>query len=171
MALVILFALGCLLAGGGTSLAQQPGSSASQKTLTDTQKGQILSYIEMLRSDVRTQKKAVLAKAMQFTETEAGAFWPIYSEYESKLATLGDERLDIIKTYAANWQQMTDKLAHDLAQRSLAVQKERTCLLKKYYKRIEKALSAKRAARFLQVENALNMVVDLQVAASLPLVQ
>ena len=38
-------------------------------------------------------------------------------------------------------------------------------------KRFQEAMTAKAAAKFLQVENQLLMIIDLQVASSLPIVR
>ena len=51
------------------------------------------AYVELLRSDLRTQKVAVITEMMQFTEAEDAAFWPVYREYELELSRLNDERL------------------------------------------------------------------------------
>jgi hypothetical protein len=39
------------------------------------------------------------------------------------------------------------------------------------YERVKSALSAKTAARFLQVEHQLLLIIDLQIASSLPIVK
>jgi phage terminase small subunit len=149
---------------GLTLMAQQPAKS-------DTQEKQLKAYADALRADVKTEKKAILTKAMQFTPEEDKAFWPLYNEYLAELTKLGDERIAIIKVYAENYQKMTNAVAHDLAKRSLAVQKQRTALLEKYYDQMAKVMSPIRAARFLQIENALNMLIDIQVAAEIPLME
>lgn len=153
----------CLLMGMNL-MAQQPASS-------ETQEKQLKAYADALRADVKTEKKAILTRAMQFTPEEDKAFWPLYNAYLAELAKLGDERIAIIKTYAANYQKMIPAVAHDLAKRSFAVQKQKTVLLEKYYDQIAKVLSPIRAARFVQVENSLNMLIDIQMAAEIPLME
>src|SRR6185503_15280863 len=66
------------------------------------------AYAELLRSDVRTQKVAILTEMMGFTDKEDAAFWPIYREYDAELARLGDERIALIAEYAKNYSQLTD---------------------------------------------------------------
>jgi hypothetical protein len=76
-----------------------------------------------------------------------------------------------ILDYADNYLQMSDVKADDLATRALQWEDQRTDLKKKYYERFKKALSPIKAARFLQVENQLLLIVDLQIASSLPIVE
>ena len=127
--------------------------------------------IELLRSDLRTQKKAIITQAMQLTETQSEAFWPVYNDYEAELIKLNDTRLALIKDYASNYSTMTDPVAKDLIKRSFAWQEGSTKLLKKYYGKMEKALSPIVAARWVQAEHAINSMIDLQVASEIPLIQ
>jgi hypothetical protein len=132
---------------------------------------QMDSYIEMLRSDVRTQKVAVITEVMAFTDAEAEVFWPIYRKYEVDLAKLFDERLANIKKYAANYDTMDDATADDLIKTAFAINEKRTKLAKSYYADFKKALGAKRAAKFAQLDNQIDLLIDLQIAANLPLVK
>ena len=131
---------------------------------------QMDSYIEMLRTDVRAEKVAVITEVMMFTDAESGAFWPIYREYELELAKIFDERLAIIKKYAENFETLDDTTADELIKRSFKVIEKRAKLQKSYYTKYKKELGAKRAAKFMQLERQINLLIDLQIAANLPLI-
>jgi hypothetical protein len=138
---------------------------------SETQDQNLRADIELLRSDVRADKTRIMAAMMQLDDKDAAVFWPIYREYESELAKLYDEKVAGVMDYADHYLQMTDEKADDLATRALQWEDQRTDLKKKYYERFKKALSPITAARFLQVENQLLMLVDLQVASSLPIIE
>ena len=129
------------------------------------------SYIELLRSDLRTQHAAIITQAMQFTEEEAAAFWPVYREYEADLRKLNDEKLLLIKDYLRNYHQMTDEKAKQLADRWFKWEKTSANFKKKYFKKFQKALPPITMARFMQVEYRILMLVDLQIASELPLIK
>ena len=59
----------------------------------------LTAYAELLRNDVQAQKIAILTEVMGFTEAEDKAFWPIYRDYNTEMATLGDERVKLISEY------------------------------------------------------------------------
>jgi len=128
-------------------------------------------FIELLRQDLKTQKVAVITETMNFTEAESNAFWPVYREYDFEATKLADERLAIIKDYAANFENMTDAKAKELIDRSIKNQENRLKLRKKYFKEFLKVLPAIKAARFAQVDNQISLLLDLQIAAELPLVE
>jgi hypothetical protein len=164
LCLAAVLVLGVCLINGLTLVAQQPAAG-------DKAQPELKAYLDAIRTDLRTEKKAILTKAMQFTPEEDKAFWPLYNAYLVELTKLGDERLAIIKVYAQNADKMTNAVATDMAKRSIAVQKQKTALLEKYYDQIAKVISPIKAARFLQIENALNMLIDIQVVAEIPLIQ
>jgi hypothetical protein len=137
----------------------------------ETREANLRAYAELLRSDIRAQKSAILTELMEFTEGDDAKFWPIYREYEAELVKINDRRLALIKEYAANFAKMTDDVADRLARGALDVEGRRNDLKLRYYERFKSALGAKSAARFLQVENQMLLLLDLQIAASLPLVQ
>ena len=128
-------------------------------------------YLELLRSELKKDKVATITEAMEFTPAEAEKFWPIYREYDLKLSSLGDRRIAAIKDYAANYETMTNDKADKLAKTFLDLDEDYLDLRNEYFNKVKKAISPTVAARFLQVENQLNTLVQLQVMSQLPLVK
>jgi hypothetical protein len=128
-------------------------------------------YIELLRSDIKTQKVAIMTEAMQLSDEEGSIFWPIYREYDLELSKLGDQRIALIKDYAANYESMTEEKAKELMDRAFKLGEDRLKLDKKYYDMVRKELGAIQAARFAQVENQIGLLIDVQIASEMPLVK
>ena len=129
------------------------------------------AYAELLRSDLRGQKAAIITQVMQFTEAEDAKFWPIYREYEAALAKINDDRIKAIQEYGDTFDKMTDEIADRLARTALSLEERRNALKADVYGKLKAALSPKIAARFLQVENQILLLLDLQIASSLPIVE
>jgi 1-aminocyclopropane-1-carboxylate deaminase/D-cysteine desulfhydrase-like pyridoxal-dependent ACC family enzyme len=151
--------------------ASAQGAKVPAKALAndDTREVNMRAYTELLRSDLRAQKVAIITEVMQFTEAEDTKFWPVYREYEAELAKINDDRMALIKDYADNYAALTDVVADKLARRALDLEARRHALRTTYYDRIKLAVSPKTAARFMQVEHQILLLLDLQIAASLPL--
>jgi hypothetical protein len=147
-----------------------PGAAQKPATLSNEDMN-LRAYIELLRTDVRRQKTSLIGQVMQFDTDEAAKFWPIYKEYDAELTRIGDDKLAMIKKYANNYENMTDAVADELIREAIQIDQKRHDLKVKYYKRMKDALGAIDAARFLQVENQLLMLIDLQVASSLPVIR
>ena len=73
-----------------------------------------------------------------------------------------------IAEYAKNYTNVTNELADRLASKALELEARRQELKGQVYQKVKKATSPLTAARFLQVEHQLQLLIDLQVAASLP---
>ena len=126
--------------------------------------------IQLIRQDVQAQKKQIITDTMNFTESEASTFWPVYKEYASAQQAIAAKRWNLIVDYAQNIDKMDDQKAKDLSQRMFAIDDEIQSLRKTYYPRFEKALGAKRAAKFYQVDNRLSLIVNLQLSSEIPLI-
>ncbi len=147
--------------------AAKPAASTPAAT---NQKANIQEYIQLLRTDVKQQKAEIMGSVMLLSAADAAKFWPIYTEYDAELSKLNDQRVANIHEYALNYAQMTDAKADELVQSALSYQKQRGELLAKYYDRVKQELGAITAARFIQVEHQLLSIIDLRIAAELPIV-
>lgn len=127
--------------------------------------------LKMFRFALRMEKLDFVKKAMVLTAEQEKKFLEQYDKYDIELKALNDNRLAIIKDYAEKFENISDKDADKLVKRSLEFRKKRTALLEKYYGKIAKATSKVIAARFLQVESVLQGAGDVNIGASLPLME
>lgn len=146
-----------------------PGTGRTQNQQDQAQAQNIRAYVELLRSDLRDNKRNVIAAVMQFSDEDAVKFWPIYNQYESELEKLGNRRLKLLDDYIAHYNNLTNAVAEDLVQRSLELEAQRNMLKRKYYEKFSAALSPVTAGRFYQVENQIQLLLDLQIASRLPI--
>ena len=151
-------------AGARAQTGQQTGTSPG----SDSQN--IQAYIDLLRSDVRQQKAEMMGAVMQLSAADAAKFWPIYEQYDAELAKLNDQRVANIQEYASSYDQMTDDKADELIHKAMSYRKQRSELLAKYYEQVKQSLGGITAARFVQVEDQLLLIIDLQIDSSLPVV-
>jgi len=127
-------------------------------------------YFELLRSDIRADRVAIVTEAMALSQANADIFWPIYREYEYEQSKLGDEKITLIKDYAKGYMEMTDKLAKDLMERVFDLDKDILNLQKKYFKKMDKELPSTVAVKFFQIDRQILMLMNLQIASELPLI-
>lgn len=142
--------------------AQPPSISAS---------AHIDGYIQALRSDLGKDKVQIVAETMRFSEAEAAAFWPIYRNYQAEVSQLNDQGIALLKDYAEHFSNMPAATAKQLAERSFALEQQKTDLKRKYFKLFEKAMPANRVAKFFQVDHRLDLLVGLQIASQVPLME
>jgi hypothetical protein len=150
--MLMIMALACLVNGA---------ASAQDKT-PDT--------MDLLREKVRTDKKLVVAAALELTESEAKGFWPVYAAYQSDMITYYDRVSKLIEDYAKVYQTINDETATQLLGEFLALQTDHAALLNRYAPRFQRVLPPRKVVRFYQVENKLRALLDYQLAREIPLV-
>ncbi|HEY7211611.1 MAG TPA: hypothetical protein VH477_15155 [Bryobacteraceae bacterium] len=145
--------------------------SVSGQDSQQAQSGVPEGYLALLRSDVKTKKTEIIRENVKLSDSEAQKFWPIQRSYENDLSKLKDQRIEIIRDYAKNWDNLSDATAKDLGHRMMDFQKKRLDLHEKYFNRITKEINATVAAKYFQVENQLENLIDLEIASQIPLVK
>lgn len=131
---------------------------------------QVEKDLELLRRDLRGEKKRIIAMNVSLTETEATKFWPVYDQYAAEMSKHYDEFYAIIKDYAANQKTLTDAQAIGMIQRWSDIQVELAQTRKKYVPLVEKVIPGRKAALFFQIDRRLYELLDLSVASEIPLV-
>jgi hypothetical protein len=145
-----------------------PAQSAKQNEGTPVTSDQ---YVELLRKDLRSEKKQIVAANMLLTEAEAQKFWPVYDEYTVEAAKINDAKLSVIKEYAQNYESLSDVQADRLVKNWTAADESAVQLRMKYLPIFQKVLPGKKVARFFQVDRRIGSVIDLQLASEIPLVE
>lgn len=170
-ALLVLLAAAPAIKAQGAAAAQKSAAPAkSAKPAATAQELNIQEYIKLLRQDVRKDKAKLMGAVMQLDADDATKFWPIYKEYSAELDKVNDLRVANIMEYSKTYTQMTDQKADELVHSAMEFQKQRNELLGKYYDRFKESLGAITAARFVQVEHQLLLLIDLEIASQLPVV-
>jgi hypothetical protein len=126
--------------------------------------------IQLLRKDLRSQKKQIVAANMDFTDAEAEKFWPVYDRYAADLAKIYDTKLALVEEYLDNYKTMTGDEAESYIRRRAAVEDQVMQLRLKYVPEFRKALSGRQAALFFQIEWRLDLMINLQLA-QIPLIE
>ncbi len=132
---------------------------------------QAQALMDAMRKDLRKEKQTFVDQSMNLDSQQKSVFWGIYKDYEVALDKIWDQRFENIKKYADTIDNMTDPVADQLATKMMDLESQRSALRKKYYTVYKDKMGARTAARFLQVETTLGYLIDLQLAADIPVIQ
>jgi hypothetical protein len=155
---------GVSLMSGNKAFAQEPASVPANEVSSD-------ENLKLFRKDLRSQKKQIIAANMDLTDSEAQQFWPIYDRYTAELVTIMDKKYALLNEYAQNYTTMTNEQADTYIQGRAAVEESVMQLRLKYLPIVRKALSGKSTARFFQMDWRLGLIIDLQLASQIPLIE
>jgi hypothetical protein len=124
---------------------------------------------QVLLSQIQTDKRAIVLRGLQLTDAESAAFIPIYDEYQAEQKKIADRTIATLDKFAANYDSMTDDAARGILKDWVGLEDSRLDLTKKYIKRFEKVLPAQKVLRFVQIENKLDTVLEMQAVRIIPL--
>ena len=127
--------------------------------------------LEMVKRDINAERRTIIAEALTIPLEQETEFWKMYNAMEQELDLLTDKRAKNIKKFADNYENVTDEVAAELAKTSFAVSANRIKINKAYYKKASKLISKKEAARFIQLLGQIQLLIDLQIAAEVPLIE
>jgi hypothetical protein len=149
------------------------GNAHAQKDSQEANKTHVISDqdLDLLRKDIRSHKKQLVAANMNLTDAEATKFWPVYDRYTAELIKINDKKFGLIQQYADQWGTMTNDQALLFARQWLDVDIAIAQLRQKYVPEVSKVLDGKKTATFFQLDRRISMMVDLQLASQIPLVK
>jgi hypothetical protein len=151
------------------SAQQAAPSAANGVNMTEEQVND--ANIQLMRQDIRAERKKVVAANMPLTEAEAIKFWPVYDRYIAETIKVNDVRFALLKEYAKNYDTTSEEQADSFIKRWLSFDQDNTQLRLKYIPEFEKVISHKKTAMFFQVDRRVSMMIELQLAAQVPLVK
>jgi hypothetical protein len=161
---------GAMLACAGLAFAQgqAPAAAAAPGAEQRTVSSQEL---ELLRKDIRSQKKQLVAQNLQLSDTDATKFWPIYDKYTAELVKINNKKYAAFQDYADHFRTLSDEQAVAIVKQWQDVDIQAAQLRAKYLPVFIQAVGGKTAATFAQIDRRISMMIDLQLGRAVPLVQ
>jgi hypothetical protein len=127
--------------------------------------------MEIVRQKVAADKKLFVATNMGLTEKEAEEFWPVYDDYQKELGKIADRTRSLLEDYARMHQDMTDPKAISLMEDFIMIEEDRVKLMKFYFPKFRKVLPGVKVARYYQIENKIDALVEFDAARKIPLME
>jgi len=156
-----------VLAATNVALAQNPSlpkSEAAKSSITNDDSQQTPDdFIDLLRKDVRSQKKQIIAENMDLSDAEAEKFWPVYDRYAAELSRIYDTKIALLKDYAQSYSGMTGEEAENYIRKRAEVEHSILELRLKYMPTFRKVLSGRETALFYQLDWLLGLAIDVQL--------
>jgi hypothetical protein len=165
----LCFATAVFVATTVLSAQQAAPSAASGMNVTEEQVND--ATIQLMRQDIRSERKKVVAANMPLTDTEATKFWLVYDRYVAETIKVNDVRYAFLKDYAKNYNTATEEQADSFIKRWLALDQDNIQLRLKYIPEFEKVISQKKTAMFFQIDRRVGMMIELQLASQVPLIK
>ena len=126
---------------------------------------------DSVRQAVQTDKRALVERNMPLTPEEAKKFWPIYDVYQDNLEPIVRRQNRAFLDYINAESSMTDANAKRIAKEILEADADEQKLRERQFKKLLAALPARKAVRYLQIENKIRTLNRYDIAERMPLVR
>ena len=126
---------------------------------------------ELTRAALEANRKVLVNTNMELAEQQQEVFWPLYDAYQKELGKINQRTAQVIKDYVAHYYSLTDEKAKQLLAESLDIEEDHVKLKKTYAEKFEKKLPAKTVARYFQLENKFEAIIEIELARQIPLVR
>ncbi len=135
--------------------------------------GKPADNMQILLDKIKADKKLLVAKNMDLTESEAKGFWPVYEQYQQELANFNQRIGKLIESYAAAYRTntLTDEKAKKLIDEFVAIEKGEAAVKAFYVPKLNQVLPPKKVARYFQIENKIRAAIKYELAGEIPLMQ
>ena len=155
------------------AMAYGERADAQAAAPTSVEAPQVISEqdLALMREDIKSKKKQLIAQNLKLTDTEATKFWPVYDKYAAEQDKINDTKFGIIKKYADQHGTLTDDEAMTMGKQFLESETQTSQLREKYLPIVAKVLSGRSAATFFQLERRISMMIELQLSSKIPLVE
>jgi hypothetical protein len=160
LTLIVLVSASFLLAQNSTSAKKD---AVKTPATIDASQASPDDFVDLLRKDVRSQKKQIIAENMGLSDAEAEKFWPVYDQYATELSKIYDVKIALLKDYADNYSSMTGEQAENYIRKRAEVEQSIMQLRLKYMPAFRKVLSGRETALFYQLDWRLGLAVDVQL--------
>lgn len=127
--------------------------------------------VHLSRSVIQTERQAIVAANLGLSEAESTVFWPLYREYRSAVEQAIDTRVDMLKRFSESYESLTDDEAMSLLDDHISYQKQVLKVQTTYAKKMKKVLQGKTVARFFQIENKMDAIINYELASDIPLMR
>ena len=161
---VVLMVAAWIVGGPAARAQKTPSQPSTDHVISDQD-------LNLLRQNLRSQRKQLIAANLKLTDAEATKFWPIYDQYVTELIAINDKKFALIQDYADNWGKLTNEQSLTFTRQWLDSDIATTQLRQKYVPIVSKALDGRKTATFFQLDRRIAMMMELQVSSQMPLVQ
>jgi Spy/CpxP family protein refolding chaperone len=160
LTLVVFASASSVLAQNSTTAKRD---AVSPSAAVDASQATSDDFVNLLRKDIRSQKKQIIAENMGLTDAEAEKFWPVYDQYAAELSKIYDAKLALLNDYANNYGSMTGDQAESYIRKRADVEQSIMQLRLKYMPAFRKVLSGRETALFYQLDWRLGLAIDVQL--------
>ncbi len=126
--------------------------------------------LELGRAEIQANRQVIVANALKLSAQESEKFWPLYREFQAELGKGTDRMASLIVEFTEAYPNQSADEAEGQIEELLKIQTAQLKVKQKYLSKFKKILPLIKVARYYQLENKLDAVINLELARTIPLI-
>ncbi len=131
---------------------------------------QLRTELAVGRAEIQANRQAIVANALSLSAQESEKFWPLYREFQTEMAKVNDRLANLIIEFTEAYPNQSADEAEGQIEEILKIQTAQLKVKRKYLPKFKKILPLIKVARYYQLENKLDAVINLELAKTIPLI-
>ena len=117
---------------------------------------------------IQSERKVLVEGIVKPSPQQSKAFWDAYWAYRETVANLDNRSKKLIDEYEKSFAALNDDQAERMLKEAAKIEVERVEARQKIVKKLRKILIPKQIVRFLQIENKMDAIMNLDRAINIP---
>lgn len=126
--------------------------------------------VAMIQDIYGKSKLEVVKEYLNLPDVQTAAFQEVYDKYELERKALGKSKIEIFDQYAKNYATLSESKATELTEANLKNNLDMEKLLSKIHGRMKKAIGGINAAKFVQLEQYLQVTIRAEIQDAIPFI-
>ena len=127
--------------------------------------------IAFTRTQTEADRQAIVAATLDLEETDSAAFWPLYKAYRDEMGKPADRGWKFLIELADKMNALSNDDATKLMDEWFSIEKQMLDIKTKHAKLMSKKVPPALVAQFFQIDNKIDTLLRLDLAANVPLVK
>jgi len=117
---------------------------------------------------IQSERKVLVEGVVKPSPQQSKPFWDAYWAYRETIANLDNRSKKLLDEYEKSFAALNDDQAERMLKEAAKIEVERVEARQKVVKKLRKILIPKQIVRFLQIENKMDAIMNLDMAINIP---
>lgn len=118
---------------------------------------------------IEAERSTLIGNALDLTDAEEAAFWPLYEAYRAEVAKVNGRRFQLTMEFLQKRAKLTDEEATRMLADYIGVERAYLDIDEEYAQKFSQVLPPQKVIRLFQAENKLNTALAAEVVKDVPL--
>ena len=125
---------------------------------------------EITMKEIQERRTEIVLANLPLDDAEKAKFDPAYTAYRTEVVKLNERLISLVQTFADEFESASDERIETIMREANSIRDGRVEARKNHLDTFEAAIGIRKTFRLYQIENKLDSIISIQLAAAVPLI-